>query len=130
MTRILALIGLVATVSAAPTTATRAPTRSPAASLEGVFTYTGSLKGQAIIMNGHFIFLFGSASGGGMMSHAGSYRIRGDTARATIQFSTDSTAVGKSLRWTVTSWSADTATYVMMDPDGQENGTGRAVRMP
>ena len=97
--------------------------------LEGTWEYVTPLKGQAVLLDGRFVFLYGPADGSApMTSDAGTYRISRDTVAATITYSTDSTRVGMTPHWTIEAWSADTAAYVVWNDAGRVTSRGRAVR--
>jgi hypothetical protein len=127
MRRVALVTGVVVAVAAA-----RQPTRAPMAappSMEGTFEYVGTLKGQSVLGGGRFVFLYGPADGNGPMTgDAGTYRISRDTATHTVVYSTDPARVGTTFLWTPESWSGDTATYGVMNPQRQVTGRGRSVR--
>jgi len=95
---------------------------------EGVFEYVGTMKGQSILENGRFVFLYGQVDNSTpMVSDAGTYTVARDTFKATITYSTVPENIGGRRSWTVVSWSGDTATYVLLDSARHETGRGRAV---
>lgn len=97
--------------------------------LEGTFEYLAPLKGQAILANGRYVFLYGPADESAPMTgHAGSYQIARDTGSATISYATDPQMVGATFRWTAVAWSGDTVTYAVLDEAGQITDRGRAVK--
>ncbi|MCJ7716163.1 MAG: hypothetical protein MUO54_06550, partial [Anaerolineales bacterium] len=62
-------------------TDTEAVATSP---MEGTFEYIGTLRGQAIITDGHYLFLYGPADESTPMTgEAGVYQISNDTAKNT-----------------------------------------------
>jgi hypothetical protein len=97
--------------------------------MEGAFEYVGTLKGQAILAGGRFVFLYGPADGSGSMSgEAGTYRISRDTAVHTVTYSTSPERVGTTFMWTAESWTGDTLSFVVMNAERQITGRGRSVR--
>jgi hypothetical protein len=117
------LVALTLTV-AVGATRDSAPSRA-----EGVFEYVGTMKGQSILENGRFVFLYGPVDNSTpLVSDAGTYMVARDTFRATITYSTVAGNVGNAVRWTTVSWSGDTLTYALLDAAGHEAGRGRAVK--
>ena len=101
-----------------------------ASGIDGVFEYLPPFKGQGVIRNGHFVYLFGPSDGSGpMISQAGTHRFSGDTVKNVITYCTDRKLIGTSYWWRVRSWSGDTVTYEIMNDKGQITGVGRAVKL-
>ncbi|MDH3459322.1 MAG: hypothetical protein OER90_20965 [Gemmatimonadota bacterium] len=101
-----------------------------ASPLEGTFEYVGTLKGQAILANGRFVFLYGPPDGSApMTADAGTYQIAGDSATGKNLYSADTARVGVIYRWTAESWSGDTMAYVVMNDSGRVTGRGRALKL-
>ncbi len=122
--RLAAILFAVTFTVAAGATRDTAPSRA-----EGVFEYVGTDKGQSILENGRFVFLYGPVDNSTpMVSDAGTYTIARDTFTATITYSTVAGNVGNSVGWTAVSWSGDTLTYVLLDKARHEVGRGRAVK--
>jgi hypothetical protein len=118
---ILVVLTFMVVVSA---TQSGAPSRA-----EGVFEYVGTQKGQSILENGRFVFLYGPVDNSTpLVSDAGTYMVARDTFTATITYSTVAGNVGNSVSWTAQSWSGDTLTYVLLDAASHETGRGRAVK--
>lgn len=140
MSRAIVLAMLVVAACAAPSgsavqqgstaaTAAREP-GSASHSPEGVFDYVGTLRGEAVVQNGRYSFVYGASTpGASMIGDAGTYRIVGDTVFGHNTFSTLPDRVGREYRWTVQSWAGDTATYVVFDDSNKVAGNGRAVRV-
>lgn len=104
-------------------------TAEQASPMEGTFEYVDPLRGQSIMRDGRWVFLYGPADGGAPMTgEAGTYEIVRDTAIHTVAYSTDPDRVGTVFRWTLGPVSGDTAGYVVMDETGQVTGRGRSVR--
>jgi hypothetical protein len=98
--------------------------------LEGAFEYVPPLKGQSIISDGRFVFLYGAADGSGPMTgEAGTYGISGDTVTNTVAYSTDPEGVGRVYMWTPESTSGDTLAYVVMSQAGEVTGRGRSIKL-
>ena len=101
-----------------------------ASGVEGVYEYLPPLKGQSVVRNGHFVFLFGPVDGNEpMISQAGAHTISGDTIKNTITYCTDPKQIGTVYWWRVKSWSGDTITYETMNEKGQITGGGRSIKM-
>ncbi|MEO5601608.1 MAG: ester cyclase [Cyclobacteriaceae bacterium] len=101
-----------------------------ATGVEGVFEYLPPLKGQSVIRNGHFVYLFGPADGKGpMISQAGTHTISGDTIKNTITYCTDPRQIGTVYWWRAKSWSGDTLTYETMNEKGQITGGGSGIKI-
>jgi hypothetical protein len=97
--------------------------------MEGAFEYFGTLKGQSIMTDGRFVFLYGPSDGSApLTAEAGIYRISRDTATHTITYATNPSRIGTVFKWTPVSWSGDTVEYVVMDDRRQPTGRGRSVR--
>lgn len=97
--------------------------------LEGQFEYVGSLKGQASLVDGRYLFLFGAPSDtASMTANAGTYVIAHDTGTGRVVYSTDRNSVGTTFRWTAIGWSGDTVSYVVTNDSGRVTGQGRAVK--
>lgn len=109
------------------------PANTPAppatSAVDGQWDYVGTLKGQASTADGRFVFLFGApADTATMIANAGTYTVANDTASGRILYSTVPANVGVSFRWTITGWSGDTASYVVLNDSARVTGQGRAVR--
>lgn len=98
---------------------------------QGVYQYLPPLKGLGVYHGAHFNFLLGREDGsGGMVSTAGTYQMVGDTAVATVLFSTSpATEPGSQFRWVVRSAAGDTSAYTLLDAFGRPIGSGRAVKV-
>lgn len=98
--------------------------------IDGVYEYLPPGKGQSIVRNGRFVYLFSVAGGkGAMASQAGTHVISGDTVKNTITYCTDPQEVGRSYWWKVKSWSGDTVFYNLMNTKGEITGEGKAIRV-
>lgn len=101
-----------------------------ASGIDGVYEYLPPLKGQSIVRNGQFVYLFGQADGNGqMISQAGTHTISGDTVKNTVTYCTDPKQIGSIYLWRVTSWSGDTVSVETMNEKGQQTGGARSVRV-
>ena len=119
----LAVIAIVAVTAAA------APRHSAPSRAEGMYEYVGTNKGQSILENGRFVFLYGPSDGSSaMVGDAGTYKVARDTFTAKITYSTVPGNIGGWRSWTVVSWSGDTVTYALLDTARHEIGRGRAVK--
>ncbi len=103
--------------------------RTDPKSVEGVYEYLPPGKGQSIVRNGRFVYLFDSPDGRGMTSQAGTHIVSGDTVKNTVTYCTDPKQIGTVYWWKVNSWSGDTVTVVLMDDKGKPTGSARAVRV-
>jgi predicted ester cyclase len=103
---------------------------SNASGIEGVLEYLPPNKGKAIMRNGQFIYLIGSADGKNpMFCHAGKYEISGETMKNTIRHSTDPKQIGNSFLWKVKLWSGDTLWYEIVNEKGEPTGGGSALKV-
>ncbi len=128
MERVVPVLVLVLAAACSPTPNTAAPSAT-ASALEGQWDYAGTLKGQASIVDGRFVFLFGAPEDtASMIANAGTYTVSQDTATGRVLFSTVKANVGLRFRWTITGWSADTASYVVLNDSGRVTDHGRAVK--
>ena len=120
---------LLAALVSAP--AATGPTLATSESMfEGTFEYVPPLKGQCIIVDGRFVFLFGPVDESTpMVANAGSYKILHDTVTSTVTYSTDAEQVGTTFRWTVEAVAGDTMTWVVVDGAGKVTNRGRSVRI-
>lgn len=121
---------LLAAACAAPDAEANPQGSSQGSELEGIFEYTGGLRGQSIMTDGRYVFLYGPADESGPMTgHAGTYVISGDVITHTIRYHTDPDRVGDVFSWKVESRSGDTITYVTMDEAGELTGRGRSIQV-
>jgi len=118
----------VASLGATVAIAAARPSPLKKSKLEGTFVYVGDTKGQAMLDNGRYVFLYGPSTGAAMTGDAGTYTISHDTVYATNLYSTTASRVGQKYHWTVTAWAGDTASYTLWNPDGS-TGHGRATRL-
>jgi hypothetical protein len=130
MSRVTPIAGvLVIAACAAPSPRAPQASATPTSPMEGTFEYVGRLRGQSILIGGHYVFLYGPADGGApMTSDAGTYRISRDTATHTITYSTNPQRIGLTFLWTPESWSGDTVTYVVMNAERRVTGRGQSVK--
>ena len=128
MKRIGRILPLLLVVGCSPSSSGAGPA-APASRMEGQWDYVGSLRGQASVTDGRFVFLFGGpADTAAMTSNAGTYVITRDTASARIAYSTSKSNVGMTFRWTISGWSGDTASFVVMNDSGRVTARGRAIK--
>jgi predicted ester cyclase len=101
-----------------------------ASGIEGVYEYLPPLRGQSILRNGNFVYLFGPVEGNNSMNgQAGTYTISGDTIKNELSYSSNPEEIGTIYWWRVISWSGDTVAFETMDDKGQITGGGRAVKI-
>lgn len=121
---------LLVTACATPEAEATPQASSQDPDLEGIFEYFGELKGQSIMTEGRYVFLYGPADDSGpMTSHAGTYVISDEVVTHTIRYHTDPDQVGDVFGWKVESTSGDTVTFVTMDEAGEITGRGRSIRV-
>ncbi len=108
-----------------------APAAAAPAGIEGVYKYLPPQKGLAVYNGRHFNFLYGPADGSGAMTaSAGTYEMVGDTAVATIFFSTNPAyAPGSRFRFLSRMLPGDTSVYTLLDAAGRPVGGGRALKI-
>jgi hypothetical protein len=79
--------------------------------MEGIVEYTDALRGQSIMTDGHYVFLYGPTDESApMIGEAGVYQISDDTM------------------WTIESTSGDTIAYTVMDEAREVTDRGRAFK--
>lgn len=101
-----------------------------ASGIDGVYEYLPPLKGQSIVRNGQFVYLFGPADGKApMISQAGTHMISGDTVKNKVTYCTDPKQIGSIYLWRVTAWSGDTVSVETMNEKGELTGGARSVRV-
>ena len=97
--------------------------------MEGATEYVGTRRGQTIMNDGHWVFLYGPADESApMIGEAGVYQISDDTAKHTITYSSDPEKVGLVFMWTIESISGDTIAWASMNEAGEVTGHGRSVK--
>lgn len=130
MRRTMVLAGaLMITACTAPAEDAEPGAAAQASLMEGTFEYVDALRGQSIMRDGRWVFLYGPADGTAPMTgEAGTYEIVRDTAIHSVAYSTDPDRVGTVFRWTLGPVSGDTLGYVVMDETGRVTGRGRGVR--
>jgi hypothetical protein len=123
-------IVLLLSACAAPEAEANPQTSGSDSELEGIGEYVGGFKGQSIMTDGRYVFLYGPADGSGpMTSHAGTYEINGDMATHTIRYHTNPDRVGDVFSWRIESTTGDTITVVTMNEAGEFTGRARSVRV-
>jgi hypothetical protein len=103
--------------------------------IDGVWQYINpGTRGQSFIFEGRYVHFTAPSTADASDSaavytvDAGTFSIKDGVVTAKRAFASDTRLVGKSYRWTYT-MKGDTAAYRVIDLEGKELASGRAVRL-
>lgn len=96
--------------------------------VQGVYEYTAPLRGYAIMVNGHYIFVYGN-SDTTMISHGGTYEIASDTVTIKILFATNTGLSGGSFQFTAEALEADSVLSTVFDAEGNASYTVKTKKL-
>lgn len=95
--------------------------------VEGVYEYTNPYQGFIIMINNHYLFMFGETDST-MTCHAGGYEIDHDTIMHHIQFASDPERVGISFKWKSERLTGDTILATAFDAEGNVDYTLKLIK--
>lgn len=95
--------------------------------VEGVYEYLPPFQGCAIMINGHYVYMYGRADST-MYCHAGTYTVSGDTITNEVLFAFDPTQLGTVFNWKSKLISGDTIVAEVFDKEGNITQTAKSIK--
>jgi hypothetical protein len=132
--RRMVLAGLAAVAALGATRYSTSPHGAPSP-IDGVWQYINpGMQGQSFIFEGRYVHFTApspasaSDTAAAYTVDAGTFSIKDGIVTAKRTFASDTRLVGQAYRWTST-MKGDTAAYRVIDMEGKELSSGRAVRL-